>query len=393
MGELRQEKLSAVKTTNVLYGMTAIYFFYSFFEPYFNQLIGPIMKFYIIALVGLYIVHYKGKFQVSSVSKSVLFWFLLSCVSLLWARDYTIVKMHFLTVSGAVALLICLTQLPIDEKIIKYSITTFWTGSLVVGLLSLVFHSSYYHYGLEFSARQVLTIAGVQTDPNDQAIFLLFGISISLYYIFVKKERIVISAFTIVINTISMMMTASRGGFLSFGLMVLIIILFVVRELKTKIWIILSSIAVLALIIYFLPKFISTSSLERLLQFDTYEGGGNRITFWKSGFRLLNENPFYYLFGAGWGSYYNYDGTHGMHNTYIEMFCNTGLIGIALFFGPIGRSLFYLWKGRDYLPIFIAIAIFLPAVFLDCINKRFFWNAIYFLYIAYFYRKSTGNEY
>ncbi len=180
MGELKQEKLTAGKATNVLYGMTAFYFFYSFFEPYFNQLIGPIMKFYIIALVGLYIVHYKGKFQVNNLSKSILFWFALSCISLLWARDYTIVKMHFLTVCGAVALLICLTQTPINKKIISYSVITFWTGSLIVGLLSLPFHSSYYHYGVEFSARQVLTIAGVQTDPNDQAVFLLFEISISL---------------------------------------------------------------------------------------------------------------------------------------------------------------------------------------------------------------------
>ena len=381
-----------ISATALLQALTIFYFFYSFFEPYFNQLIGPIMKFYIILLVGLYVAHYNGKFQLNNFHKSILCWFTLYCISLLWARDYTIGKMHFFTVCGAVALLVCLTQVPIDNRIISYSIYTFWSGSFIVGLLSLVFHSSYYHYGLQFSARQVLTIAGVQTDPNDQAVFLLFGLSISLYYIFVKREKIILSIVTIVVNAISMMMTASRGGFLSFGLMVLIIVVFVVRELKTKVWIILSSLAVVVLIVYFLPRFISISSLERLLQFDTYEGGGNRITFWKSGFHLLNENLFYYCFGAGWGSYYNYEGTYGMHNTYIEMFCNSGIIGLLLFFYPITRCLLYLWKRREYLAIFIAIAIFLPAFFLDCINKRFFWNAIYFLFFVYFYKRYSDTE-
>ena len=372
--------------------MTVFYFFYSFLEPYFNQMVGPIMKFYIIVLVALYVVHFHGLIQLNSIIKTVLLWFALYCVSLLWTRDYTIAQMHFLTISGAVALLICLTQLPVEKQLISYSINTFWIGSFAVGLLSLVFHSSYRHYGLEFSARQVLTIAGTQTDPNDQSIFLLFGISIALYYIFVKKEKLILSIVTIVVNSISMMMTASRGGFLSFGLMILIIVVFVVRGFKTKIWIVLSSLVILGLIVYFLPRFISTASLDRLLQFDSYEGGGNRITFWKNGFRLLNENPFYYVFGAGWGAYYNYEGTHGMHNTYIEMFCNTGVLGLLLFYFPVGRSIIYLWKKREYLPIFISIAIFLPAAFLDSINKRFFWNAIYFLYMMYLYTKNSLDK-
>lgn len=391
MEDLKQANFCKFKVNTILNGMTAFYFFYSFFEPYFNQIIGPIMKYYILFLVALYIFHFKGKMGLNNITISVLGWFLFSCITLLWARDFTIVKMHFLTVSGAVALLICLLQFPVDKKLIDYSIFTFWFGSSIVGLLSLFFHSGYYHYGKVFSVRQVLTISGVQTDPNDQSIFLLFGISIALFYIFVKRKYVILSVITVVINSISIMMTASRGGFLSLGLLLLITILFVVRDWKTKLWMILASLVVAVLIVRLLPSFLSASSLERIIQFDTYEGGGNRITFWKSGFRLLNENPFYYLFGAGWGSYYNYDETHGMHNTYLELFFNTGLVGFLLFFYPVFRCNVYMWKHKKYLPIFVSIAILLPAFFLDCINKRFFWNAIYFLYMSYYFENNNND--
>mgnify|MGYP002626133574 CR=1 FL=1 len=376
---------------NILLGLTSVYIFYGFFEPYLNQLIGPIMRFYIIALAGLYILFHHGKLTIGAGIQYIVLWFFFECITIIWARNYEIIKMHFLTVLGFVVLLVCISQRPIDKRLINSMIYTFWIGSFLIGLLSLFFHSTY-HFQMRFSARQVLTLGGVQTDPNNQAIFLMYGISISLYYLFVKREKILFSIVTIIINMISMLMTSSRGSFLSLGLMLLLIVLFVIKDWKTKLWALAASLVILGLMIRFAPSILSASSLERLLEFDSYEGGGNRITIWKNALTLINENLLYYIVGAGWGSYYNYNGWAGIHNTYLEMFCNTGLIGVLLFFIPIIRVIIDLWKKEKYLPIFIAISVFLPAVFLDCINKRYFWNAIYFLFVCYCSEYYSENE-
>lgn len=381
-----------IKKSTLLNALTLIYFFYGFFEPYLNQIVGPIMRFFIIVLAGLHIFRIKGKIKIEQFSLFYLLWLLYSCFTLIWARDYSIFRIHFFTVFGFVILLICLLQKPIENDLISGMIYTFWSGSFLIGLLSLFFHSAY-HFDLRFTARQVLTLFGVQTDPNNQAIFLMFGISISLYYLIVKREKLILCISTIVVNMISMMLTASRGGILSFGVLTVIVIIFIIKDWKAKVWAIVVTIISLAIISRFIPSFLNTSTLERLVEFDTYEGGGNRITIWKNAIALMNENPLFYLFGSGWGSYYNYNGWAGMHNTYLEILCNTGIIGLFLFFSPIIYSCYYLWKKEKVLPVFIIISIFLPSFFIDCINKRFFWNAIFFLLICYFYEmQSLKND-
>ena len=239
-------------------------------------------------------------------------------------------------------------------------------------------------YRASFSARQVLTILGVQTDPNNQACFLMFGISISLYYIITRKQMIVPGIATIVINMFSMMMTASRGGIVAVVAMLIIILLFVVKDTKTKIWGIIGVAAVAFIVFRYSNIYVSVASIERLVDLEDYEGGGHRIEIWKNALQLVNENPLYYLFGAGWGSYYTYNGWLGMHNTYLETFCNTGLIGLFLFYYPILKSSIYLWKKERYLPIFIILPILIAAFFLDSINKRYFWNSILVLFLFYF---------
>ena len=349
------------------------------------------MRFYIIVLSGLYILFNNGKLKIDKGVKYIMIWFGFECITLVWARDYEIFRLHFLTMIGFVVLLLCITQPPIDKKLITNMVYSFWIGSFLIGFLSLFFHSTY-HFQSQFSARQVLTLRGVQTDPNNQAIFLMYGISISLYYLFVRREKKIFCIGTIVINMISMMMTGSRGGFLSFGVMVFIVIFFVVKDWKTKIWSIIATIVIVLLIVRFAPSILNSATLERLIQFDEYEGGGNRVTIWKNALTLINENPFYYLVGAGWGSYNNYNGWAGIHNTYLEIFCNTGSVGLILFFFPIVHIVRKLWKNENYLPIFIVISVSLPALFIDCINKRFFWNAIYFLFASYIFMFCPSQE-
>lgn len=363
----------------ILLFLTAFYFFFTFFEPYLNQRFGALTKYYILLLVILFVLKKKGLIQINPIIMPLVVWFIYLCCTLLWSKDDTIAKLHFFTICASVIFAICLIQTPVDRRWINYMVFPLWIGSFLIGFLSMFSHTAY--VGVE--KRQVLSLFGYQTDPNNQAIFLMFGISIALYYMIVERRKILFCIATVVVSLLSILMTASRGAFLSVGIMIAIIFVFILRDWKLKVLFFIA-LAVLLLLVYrYIPSIVSSSSMERLTEFDTYEGGGARLELWTNAFKLCSENPIYIVFGAGWGTYNIINTGHGMHNTYVEIFSNTGMIGLCLFFYPIVKCLIFLMKRKKYLPIFIAISVLLPCFFIDCINKRFFWNAIYFILVSY----------
>ena len=127
-----------------------------------------------------------------------------------------------------------------------------------------------------------------------------------------------------------------------------------------------------------------TDIYYRLFEVSTYEGGSERTEIWGNAFELMRSNILFYLFGAGWGSYYGYNGYYVvMHNTFISMLCDTGIIGLLLFYSPIVKATRYLYKEKCILPLLLLVAGFVPSFFLEAINKRFFWNAVMFTLMYY----------
>jgi hypothetical protein len=66
------------------------------------------------------------------------------------------------------------------------------------------------------------------------------------------------------------------------------------------------------------------------------------------------------------------------------MLCDVGLIGSVVFFAPITYVSVKLLRERNMAPLMIFGAGMVPSIFIDAINKRFFWNAIIFLLICYY---------
>ena len=381
LGLEKQHKL-IITGSSLLRVLLSFYFFYCFFEGYLNQKIGSVTKYYIFLLALLYIWNYHGKIKLNFISISYIVWFIYKCITLLWTRNYYMFHLHILAHIGILLLLACLVAKPLDYKTIQFLICALWSGSLAIGVLSLFFHGAYLG---TFSARQVLILFGVAEDPNNQAAFLLFGIEIALYYIIAEKRHIVFAVITICINIISIMMTSSRGGFVVVAILSILIVLFMAEKNSTKIWACIVIAAGVFFVFRYASYFVSVESWDRLLS-QGYQGGSGRTELWKNTINLLNENPIYYLFGAGWGANWGYNGVEvGLHNTYVSHLCDTGIIGIIIFHYPIIRCAGYFWKKRFFLPIIIALCGLLPSIFLDSINKRYFWNALLFLFIYYMY--------
>lgn len=244
------------------------------------------------------------------------------------------------------------------------------------------------------TTRQVLYLFGQETDPNNQAAFLLVGLTIALYNLVIPRKRRIVSALTIAVNAFSLFMTGSRGGLV--GLIgVGVVLLFTSshgKKIGSRVKLILI-IAVLCGMLYFLAsRFLPYDIFERLFAFSSYEGGSERDIIWENGWELFTSD-LHFLFGAGWGAYYGYNGhCQAMHNTFLSMLCDVGIIGFLIFFVPILKTSFDFLKHKNILPVLLLVGGFIPSFFLDAINKRFFWNVIMFLFIVFVNMQHSAKE-
>lgn len=368
------------KSANISEFLIYAYFALTFFEPFLNGVFGSILKYYILFLVFVLFCKKSDKIFLRSYIFCYIDWLGYRFLTLIWTENLWMFNQHVLSQIGMVLLLVAITSRSFDKRVINNIVRVMLLSSFVIAILTLMFAQSY--RGIA-ETRQVLVLFGQETDPNNQAAFLLVGISIAVYYLIYEKKSAILSFAVLFVNSIAMFRTGSRGGFVSMIAIVLFVTVFNKKNSSIaegiKKFLILT--AVFMTFYFVLKNYVPQNILDRLLNANGYEGGSERTIIWRNGLKLLKEDMNFF-FGAGWGDYFGYNGFYvAMHNTYLAMLCDVGIVGFILFFMPILKKVFYCMKNREYLPIMLLIAGFMPCFFLDAINKRFFWNAIMFLFM------------
>lgn len=356
------------------------YFLLSFFEPYLNGVLGALTKYYILMLMGVLCLRHR-RLRIRSFHWCFIGWLIYKIISILWTTNSTIPQMHMFSQIGMVGLLFVLTAIPLDRKTIDSIVNTMWIGSAAIGVLSL-FLSHPYH-GIVLT-RQVLYLFGQEADPNNQAAFLLVGLTISLYNIIALKQHRIFSFATIVVNAYSLFMTGSRGGLVGLVCVGLVLLMTSagMKGIGNKIKLLLAA-AVIGIVFYYIAnKFLPKDIFARLFEVSSYEGGSERDIIWRNGWELLSSG-LNFVFGAGWGAYFGYNGYYmAMHNTFLAMLCDVGILGCVLFFAPTFRTCWQMLRKKNYRSILLIICGFIPSFFIDAINKRIFWNVIFYLFIV-----------
>lgn len=374
------------KITKFTRWILSCYFLLSFFEPYLNGAIGSVVKYYIFAVVIVEFLTAKTiKFRYYHTV--YMTWFLYKIMSVFWTRNFTIFERHIMSQIGMLALLMCVTMIYTDLKTINWITNSMWLGSGMIGFLSLFLSKPYL---FENQARQVLTLFGQQADPNNQAAFVVIGIAISLYYLLSLRKYRVLSIITILINTYSLFIVGSRGGFVAYIAIVATFLFlyfksndFKRKSFKKKLQATIIIFIVGLVVVYIANNLLQQATFNRLFDFEDYAGGSKRTVLWATTWRLISEGV-NFIFGAGWGAYYGYNGMYDVvHNTFLSILCDTGVIGLGAFLLPLIVSAVYLIKKRDPLAVSVLVAGMAPAFFIEAINKRFFWNSMIFLFIIY----------
>ena len=270
--------------------------------------------------------------------------------------------------------LIVFTNKPIEASYIDHIILCVQIASTSMAVLGL-FKSETYQY--TNAARQVLTLHNTQIDPNDLSALYIVGVVIGLDLLYEKKGYLVLNIISVVAGLITILMTGSRGGLVS--VISIIALIFILSNKKKGIKNIIVSmliiIVILAVLYTLTSKFVSTASLTRIFTIEDskigYARGTGRMALWKYGFSLFLQKP---LMGWGWGGY----NTMGVasHNTYLSMLLDTGIIGMILFIVPMVMINIRAFKSGKPLVIMLLLAGLIPSLFIDAINKRFFWNGI-----------------
>ena len=367
--------------------LVAIYFFLAFFEPYYGAVLGSITKYYIFLIVAVIILENHLSIVKQPLMYPMLVWFVYKLISVLWAHDTYIFHLHLTTHVGMLLLLYSIVMRPVQKEMIDYSVTALWLGSTIISVLALFRSVSY----LGVSSRQVLQLFGQTTDPNNQAAFTVIGFAIGLYYLISMKKRRVFFAFFALINVLATFLTGSRGGLVAIVGVTCIYIWLYMKDGKYKALVIALIILATFGLSVLLPRVLPADVYNRL--FETIDtGGSERTEIWANAWTLIN-NPINFLFGSGWGSYWGHNEYRVvLHNTFLSTLCDTGMVGFLLFFAPMAKLARFFLRNRQTLPLVIFSAGMIPCLFLEAINKRFFWNAIIFLFMYYEWYVKTQDQ-
>lgn len=374
--------------------MFSFYIFLSFFEVYIQRYLGPINRYYMLLLVGVLLITCGFRIKLNIYNVFIILWFAMKCLSLIWSdgSNNQEVSAHLASQIGIVLMITVLSGIDYNKRVLNWCISSLLFFSFIYGVLSIPLSQA---YGGRMVGRQVLTLFGAQNDPNNNAAFLVFAVSIALYSIVYERRCLFYNIVIILVNSYAILLTGSRAGFLSIAFTMGVILLVYPLRLKNngkKNNVLLSCVFIISLailLIYLCKDYLPSNIQERLLAFDEYEEGSGRADKWENAMKLFYENP---ILGKGWGGYV-LEGINkgGVHNTFITNLCDTGIVGTILLIIPIGYIVFDAISKKKILPIVILVDGVFFSLTLDAINKRFFWNALYIAIMLLNYYKAYSD--
>jgi O-antigen ligase len=215
---------------------------------------------------------------------------------------------------------------------------------LIIGLILAVANPNFV-----FLAGRYCSLLG---NPNGIGIYgflmviLVVCTQIKFPELFSRKELIWIY----LIITVSVIMSGSRNAIMCIG-----IFLAFTKFYKVSYWYgfvtVIISIMLYQVVFANLPTILQMLGLAKALRADTLEDGSGRMVAWLFALKQLNTNLLLFIFGGGFSfdEYIFYLNRHalsalghqgGVHNTYLAMWLNTGIIGLILWFAGFMRTIF-----------------------------------------------------
>ncbi|MBC8401076.1 MAG: O-antigen ligase family protein [Candidatus Marinimicrobia bacterium] len=231
------------------------------------------------------------------------------------------------------------------------------TVSIYFGLLAVI--GLYQFFWIEpqhFAITDYMRAHSVFVWPNTYAgyIVLLWPVILIRYLTTKQSSAIQFGFFSILmLGYAALIATYSRGGWLSFGLVVVFLIILMGKQIyryRRKLAYLLSGGIIITIIFINLPGADFTNRLESI---GSQQDGNTfgRVEIWSNSLEICLENP---LLGTGLRTFHISNSRwlpHGRkydfaHNDYLQIFVELGLIGLAVLIWFMIRYFIQVWKFR-----------------------------------------------
>ncbi len=171
--------------------------------------------------------------------------------------------------------------------------------------------------------RGVPRMIGFANDPN----ILVFTVLVPFWYLFFKENKCFFDRITFILIILCILFSLSRGGLISVFIPLIFIYLFIFK-IKFKYFLI---IIIFLFSIYYIKNTFVLDILQKRLY--NISSGSGRFEIWNNALELFTIHP---LFGVGWYNFlfYNanfYGGKNYVHNTFLEVLVELGLIGFLIY--------------------------------------------------------------
>lgn len=375
-----------------LVGLAIIYFVSVPFESTLNRVFGSSIKYILFALLFvylLYILSNKRKIRINDYCLSEFFWCLLVCVSLIWT-SYHVTDSLVFTYGTMVLMLVVFSDRKIfDERAYEKIITAYMVGSATLAIILIRYGATGKSYSL--SGRLTINIMGIEGGDENQLAAVISPAIVIAFSRLLKQTKIpqkVVYGVIVIVSIFAQLLTGSRGGLIAS--FVAMVVVFFMNKRKLSIGNIIST-SLIAIVFFTvvlgkLPDVLS----QRLFGFSTYAGGSGRSDIWRVAVQAFSERPILGYGLNGWYNYaiQNYGKLIGTHNTYLKVLLDVGLIGFSLFIFPFYKAMKFNLRNRNTLETGILISALVASFFIDVLQVRFLWNA---LYITMLFQASRNN--
>lgn len=262
---------------------------------------------------------------------------LFGIVSLYWSIDPDLTITRSKTNVQLLIMAWMIWEFARDDTDVSYVLLAFILGgfvSIVGTFYSYYFHITPYVVDTRYVARGF--------DPNDLGLTLAIGIPVAWYLSAENRTKTFYSNMCriyVLVSAITIVLTASRGGFIALIVALSYIpVTYGKMNIRQKIL----AVSLIVMLIYGLDRIVPETSFQRIstIKEEMLTGGmGIRGYIWRTGFELLQENPW---FGVGAGAFKaavgHYTGWHTVavaHNTFISVLVEQGILGFSLFVGML----------------------------------------------------------
>ena len=328
-------------------------------------IVGSVYRNITIILAVLFVISVKGKLGLTKANSGTLIiwtvYVLYTVVSLAWSTDSARAINNCMGMVLVYVIVLIFANVDTNKIDTKY----YDLAWIFVGILCAMF----FMFGSieqvdQYGERETLVILGNKTDPNEFAGTFSVTAAINMYYV-LKGKKLWIKLINVVLMVLQLYVILSCGSRGALIAAIVSIVATIIVFFKPTLGYIFGTIllvvaSILAIQFIVLPQ-ISGEVADRFsIQSILSDGGSGRSSIWKSGLtQFFDGDAWRILFGFGYGGVVAegmYDATATMHNQFVQIFVNYGIVGFILYIALLARCLFLLMKyNKRYVGGFIGM--------------------------------------